>query len=55
MEVYSTVGIYQTCKHQFQRWKHWYVFGVTAENQQGIYLASVLGIITEVLTAYIFS
>lgn len=49
------VGIFQTCRHQFQRWKLVCVFGVTAKNQQDIYLASVLGIIAEVLTAYVFS
>ena len=48
------VGIFQTRKHQFQRWKLICVFGVTAKNQQNIYLASVLGII-EALTSYVFS
>lgn len=49
------VGIFQTHKHQFQRWKLICVFGVTVKNQQDFYLASVLGIIAEVLTAYVFS
>ena len=49
------VGIFKIHKHQFQRRKLICVFGVTAKNQQDFYLASVRGIIAEVLTAYVFS